>query len=37
MAYKRTKIPNFILTPLSSYISDEIKKLCGFSLESINW
>ncbi|CAD8049687.1 unnamed protein product [Paramecium primaurelia] len=36
MASKRTKIPNFILNSLSSYVSDEIKNQCGFTLNEIN-
>lgn len=37
MASKRTRIPNFILSSLSSYVSSELKKQSGFSLEEINW
>lgn len=37
MASKRTRIPNFILSTLSGYVSEELKKLAGFSLEEINW
>lgn len=36
MASNKTKIPNFILKSLSSFVSNELKKKAGFELEEIN-
>ncbi|CAD8173186.1 unnamed protein product [Paramecium octaurelia] len=36
MASSRTKIPNFILKSLSTFVSNELKKQAGFDLDEIN-
>ncbi|CAK73071.1 unnamed protein product (macronuclear) [Paramecium tetraurelia] len=36
MASSKTKIPNFILKSLSTFVSNELKKQAGFDLEEIN-
>ncbi|CAD8067241.1 unnamed protein product [Paramecium primaurelia] len=36
MASSRTKIPNFILKSLSTFVSNELKKQAGFDLDDIN-